>query len=493
MMAIPRRLWRRVMSGRPGHRPMTTVTDRDVSRRRFSLAAQFLIASMLILFVGAVLIGAWVGRQIEHSVLNRVATLSALYVDSIISENLQTLADQPWLNNQTITNLDHVLTGTPLGEQIVAFKVWSTDGQVRYSTNRVLIGRSFPIRDELARALRGEIAVDLSDLSAPENEYERGRWKRLVEVYVPVREHGEGRIIAVTEFYQLPDELEGEVAAARWRSWAVVAAVMAGMYVVLAGIVKRGSDTITRQERALGAQVAELSRVVEQNRHLHERVQRAARRTTTLNEHARRQVSADLHDGPGQALSLALLRLDATDACRAAACPITDNLQAVRGAVQAALEETRAISAGLRLPELASRSVREVVERAVRDHERRAGVHVTTVTEDLPEQAPLAIKMALFRSLQEALSNATRHGVGDTVTVRVRCDGGRLCLAVSDRGPGFTPEGVPAEGHLGLVGMRERAELLGGSFRVESAIGRGTTVRASWPLDATDEADEGGQ
>jgi hypothetical protein len=130
-------------------------------------------------------------------------------------------------------------------------------------------------------------------------------------VYAPVRQDAGGAMLAVTEFCMLPDDVEAEVAAVRLRSWVVVATIGVVTYLVLAGIVKRGSDTINRQQAALARHVGELERLLEQNARLHERVRQAAGRTTTFNEKALRRISADLHDGPGQALALALLRLDA--------------------------------------------------------------------------------------------------------------------------------------------------------------------------------------
>src|SRR5262249_43301308 len=124
----------------------------------------------------------------------------------------------------------------------------------------------------------------------------------------------------------------------------------------------------------------------------------------------------------------------------------------------------------------------DAAARAIDDHERRARIHVERHFEGLPEQAPLAIKIALLRTLQEALSNATRHGRGVDVRVELTADGDRLRLSVSDGGPGFEPRGVEHSGRLGLAGMRERAELLGGEFEVQSEIGHGTTVHACWPL-----------
>jgi signal transduction histidine kinase len=339
----------------------------------------------------------------------------------------------------------------------------------------------------LVNALQGDVAAEMSDLGSAENELEVGTFSRLLEVYAPVRVRGGSRVIAIAEFYQLPTELEQEIAEARRRSWAVVAAVAVASYVLLAGIVKRGSDTIGRQQAALRLQVAELSRLLEQNASLSGRVALAARRATTLNEQVFRRIGADLHDGPGQALALALLRLDALGEQQSTleGGAQSGDFATVHAAVHDAMADLRAIAAGLRLPDLGVRSVSEVARRAIRDHERRSGTSVRlTVEDDVPAEAPLAVKIALVRSLQEALSNATRHADGIDVSAALAVESGRLCLTVADGGPGFILEWAETEatGHLGLAGMRERAEILGGSFRVTSAPGQGTIVRLCWPL-----------
>jgi signal transduction histidine kinase len=101
----------------------------------------------------------------------------------------------------------------------------------------------------------------------------------------------------------------------------------------------------------------------------------------------------------------------------------------------------------------------------------------------VPAEAPLATKIAVYRILAEALSNATRHGGGADVRVRAQVtDDGMLALDVGDAGPGFDPSQEPDGARLGLAGMRERAELLGGSFAIESAPGGGTQVRVVLPL-----------
>lgn len=452
---------------------------------RWSLARQYLVASLVVVLAGVLVTGAWIGHQIQTSVLDRTAGITALYVDSVVSPNLQALAeDDRWLTASDTAALNRLVSDTGLGQGVVLFKIWSLDGRVLYSPDRALVGQRFPIDTGLAVASQGEVSADMSDLDEPENADERRQFTRLVEVYAPVRQVNDGHVIAVNEFYLLPDALDAEIRAAQLRSWAVVGAVGLFTYLVLAGIVKRGSDTIQEQQ-------AELQRRLDQNVRLHQRIREAASRTTALNEQALRRISADLHDGPGQALALALLRLDALQGpCTGAACQRTGaDFGTVHLAVRDALSEIRAIAAGLRLPELGDASIVAVATRAIDDHQRRSGIRVERRLETLPEQAPLAIKIALLRTLQEALSNATRHGQGTDVRVVLRGTPDVLQLLVSDRGPGFDPLAVECAGHLGLAGMRERAELLGGTFEVQSRPGQGTLIRVCWPLLAARAAD----
>jgi signal transduction histidine kinase len=457
--------------------PKTLAPRRLSTYRRlrpgWSIERQFLLTHFAIVVIGVVVTGAWIGSQIETSVLDRTASVTTLYVDSVIGPRLQSLANAESLTASEVADLDHLVTGTALGQGVVVFKIWSPDGHVLYSPDRALIGRQFPLNEEFRKSLAGQVAADLSDLSEPENVRERALWSHLIEVYAPVRRDLDGQLIAVNEFYLLPDQLEAEIADARLRAWLIVGALGALLYLLSAGIVSRGSKTIARQRERLRQQVYELAL-------LHERVLQSASRSTALNEQALRRISADLHDGPAQVLALALLRLDTLRG----PCGDSTDFGVVEDALRDALTEVRAISSGLRLPELEAVSVADVLERAIADHERRSGPPVKRILEEVPRRAPLAVKIALVRTTQEALSNATRHGGGANVCVHAWGQAGRLWLEVADSGPGFDPSAVQdvETGHLGLAGMRERAELLGGSFTVRSAPGRGTTIRAWWPL-----------
>ena len=117
-------------------------------------------------------------------------------------------------------------------------------------------------------------------------------------------------MIAAAEFYYATDDLDADLAAAQRRSWLVVGGGTLIIALLLAAFVQRIGETIRRQQQALAGQVTQLTELLRQNRELGERVRGAAARTAALNERFLRRFSAELHDGPAQEISLALLRLD---------------------------------------------------------------------------------------------------------------------------------------------------------------------------------------
>jgi signal transduction histidine kinase len=459
-----------------------------------SLARRFLLVSLALVVVGSAAV-AWVlGQLIETSAINRTTSVTALYVESFVAPELQSLANTSSLTQPEIDSLQSLLNNSPVGHAIVAFRIWSTDGTILYSSpNSQLMGRKFAMDGDRGRAAQGAVTGDISNLTDPENVYERQQWSHLLEIYLPVRASRSSLIIAVAELYQLPDDLEAEVNHDRLVAWGLVAAAALVAYLALARVVNQGSKKIISQESELRERVRQLSALLEQNAGLHDRLRRAAERTTELNELERRRIGSDLHDGPTQTLAFAMLRLDAVESRLEETGRGGENdLVDVRGALADALGEMRTIAAGLRTPELERASPAEIVRRAVADHERRAGAHATVDIGGVPDRAPLATKIALYRILSEALSNAARHGGGAGVEVRVTGGGdGDLIVEVSDKGPGFDVRQRPLQGHLGLTGMRERAELLGGRLELKSSAAGGTHVRAFLPLTeaASDEHD----
>ena len=465
----------------------------EASIRQPTLAQRFMLASLIILIAGMAGIGFWIGNEIKSGVAHRTGATTALYVDSFVAPLLQELGNARAPSPQNMLQLSKLLQDTSMGQQIVSFKVWNPTGQVLFSTDQESVGKTFPIEGGLALALRGQVSSSISPLERAENVPERTIRSELLETYSPVRLTGTNKVIAVAEFYQTIDALNQEVAAAQRRSWLVVGGTTLVIYLLLAGFVQRASETIEKQRKTLNDQISRLTELLSQNQELHERVRRAAGSVATLNERFLRRIGSELHDGPAQDLGLALLKLDALIGRWEENQPgsgIAEELTGIQSSLQHAQKEVRAISSGLSLPQLAELSLPETVIRAVRTHERRTGSRVKLDVAPLPEGAALPVKITVYRVIQESLNNAYRHAGGANQEIRAFMDSDVLVLEVSDEGPGFVPQPAAAlNGHLGLAGMRERVESLGGTFSVKSEPGRGTQVTARLAL--TPEVEEG--
>jgi signal transduction histidine kinase len=457
-------------------------------RIRLSLARQFLVASFPIVLLGMLGLGWYVGAALERGVINRMAAVTSLYVDSFIAPQVQHLQTSNEISPERRASLERLLTDTPLGRKIVAFKIWNAEGRILYSTNPALIGRQFPIDEGLAAALQGHVQSSISDLDETENEQERNRYERLIETYAPIHADGRGTVLAVAEFYQTTEELAHETLVTQTGSWLVVAAIMLGMYLLLFGIVRRGSETIESQREQLKTKLDELSQVLQQNHKLHDKIRLAAVHTTTLNEQFLRRIAADLHDGAAQDLALGLMQFESVArkwearAAEAGEGASLDEIAMVRTALQSSLRELRSTCVGLQLPEIDRLDAFEVAARAAQDFERKTGSNITVSHDGTSAQPAWPVKTTMYRLIQEALGNGVRHGRASHLKVDLSCDADSILLEVGDNGCGFDTTHVAAAGHLGLAAMRERVELLRGWVVVSSAPGQGTLVRARLPM-----------
>jgi signal transduction histidine kinase len=143
-----------------------------------------------------------------------------------------------------------------------------------------------------------------------------------------------------------------------------------------------------------------------------------------------------------------------------------------------------AISADLQLPDIEPLEVRDLLARVIRDYETKTGCTVSLETDVTDAHPSLRVKITLYRLLQEALANTFRHAKCKTPHVHVKGDAASLAMEVSDDGPGFDTEAALKKGRLGLNGMRQRAEVLGGTFELQSRSGVGTLIRVTLPLSS---------
>ena len=441
-----------------------------------SLARQFSLAAAAVLILGMLVIGFWVTRQIEEGVTRNTAAATALYVDSVIAPLLPDLRGNAELSYGAQRALNETLSKGALGPRLASFKIWKDGGLIAYASDPELIGARFEPTESLQQAWAGRVTAEFDSLEDAENTSERVRNVPLLEIYSPIREPWSGEVVAVAEFYEVADDLKANLRAVRLRSWLVVGIVTLCMMALLSGIVLRGSEMIASQRKALEGRVADLSRLLRQNEELRFRVQSASSRAAALNERFLKRISADLHDGPAQLLALASLRLGSPRPPEGAS-PDPGELESIRSHLDDAMREIRSICRGLTLPHIEAMTLPELLRSAVAAHEQRTG---TTVSLSVPDSAPeisAAEKICVYRFVQEGLNNAFRHARGVGQSVSAELSDAALAVSVSDQGGGFDAA-AEQRGGLGLAGLRDRVESLGGAFEVKSSTsGSRVTMR----------------
>jgi signal transduction histidine kinase len=441
-----------------------------------SLSQQFALMSSIVLLGGMITIGAWVAEKIESSVTHNTAVATALYFNSFVAPNAQELVNQNRLSPDQQSSLEGLFKNTELGARIATFKIWKPGGLVVYSSRKSIIGKYFPETENLRLAWAGNISAEFDELVDEENAEERADGGPFLEMYSPIRESLTGRIIAVAEFYQEAAMLKSELFQAQFESWALVFLVTIIMLSLLFLIVRRGNRTIESQKIALKNRVFELS-------DLRNRLKNASRRSTELNERFLRRVGSDLHDGPAQLLGLALLRLNEirrlVEEVPDLPTSKIENISTIQNALNDALTDIRNISTGLVLPELDGLTLKEILTKAVSTHEYRTRASVDLSFKELPTYIGKSVQICLYRLVQEGLNNAENHASGASCLVTAQYTGDSFEVSVSDKGPGFDLSALSTSSvGLGLPGLRERIESVGGQFKIESFPGQGTQLTA---------------
>lgn len=449
-----------------------------------------LIVAFVIMFVGFLAVGRWLENVVLERTLQEVVSTTAHYLDDLVGLEMTDVDLSSLPDPEGVAEASAVISAISERVGMVGFKLWSTELLILSSDNPAMEGRFFTGSAEKAKALQGSLSWRVTPLDDLEHRELRQRWSRLLEIFCPIREPSSGEVVAVVEFYHSLDQLEATLSRKRRTMWLLLAAIGFPMYALLAIAVRRTSRTIWRQERELLRRVHELSELLEQNRILHRQIRMAAAHATALNERFRQRTSAELHDGPVQDLSYALLQVDRLDAaharCTAATtddcCELESRLDDIRSALRISVDELRRLAADFSGVDLAAVSPEAALRKAVERHLKRTETPVGVEISELPENAPLSTKIALYRVVQESLQNAFRHADARGQRVRAWSDEISIWVEVSDQGPGFdVTEAMAADDCLGLTGLRDRVAVLGGRFQVESNAASGTRVVACLP------------
>jgi signal transduction histidine kinase len=209
-----------------------------------------------------------------------------------------------------------------------------------------------------------------------------------------------------------------------------------------------------------------------------ERYRSLSRRLLEIQERERGTLARELHDQLGQSLVAVLLNLTVIkdELSSAARARVPESVRLIKEMIG----QVQTLAFELRPPMLDQMGLVQALQDLVTQHAERAGVRARFTATPTDARAPVEIETACFRIVQEALSNVARHARARHVDVTLTTQDVALEVTVRDDGVGFNVERLRTG--LGLVGMGERADFVGGRLDVESAPGAGTTVRARFPF-----------
>ncbi len=223
----------------------------------------------------------------------------------------------------------------------------------------------------------------------------------------------------------------------------------------------------------------------------------ATRRIIAVTEEELSRIVLDIHDGPVQNLFAALsliTRLQneisklSFEELQGGVVDLIPIVNQVERQIEMTLHDIRYFVGAMRSPEFHRRTFQAIVEGLVFQHEQWSGQTVELDMAPITCEMPNHVKIALYRILQEALSNAFRHAETDKQWLKIWADDTHICVVVYDEGRGFEPppldgpQATEHEAHIGLRGMRDRVALLDGEFNLSSTPGKGTRIEVRVPI-----------
>jgi signal transduction histidine kinase len=389
--------------------------------------------------------------------INDAKRVARLAGDGIVAPNVKPGLERG--DPKAIAAMDRVIRDRVLSGDVVRVKLWNASGRIIYSDEHRLIGFTTPLSAEDRKALEeGKTDAEVSDLSRPENRFER-RHKKLLEVYLGVKTP-QGRRLLFEAYQRF-----SSISASGQRLWERFLPALIGALVLL--------------ELAQIPLAYSLARRLRRGQREREAL---LRRAIDASATERRRIAGDLHDGVVQNLAGVSYGLSAA---AEQLPPGSDTRTAVeQGATEArrTVRELRTLLVDIYPPTL-HRSGLQAALTDLLDGIRSGGCE-TRLSAPPDLALPEETEALLFRAAQESLRNVRRHAGAQRVELTVEVSGGRAVLEVEDDGRGFDPTQVDEQsnGHFGLRMMGDLVRDAGGSFDVVSAQGEGTRVRVEVPL-----------
>jgi signal transduction histidine kinase len=441
--------------------------------RGWRLPAKLAVGASILVLAVMAYIGVVVTGHIRENVLKHSASSAALYMDSFVARHVQELATNSTLSDENRQALEKLLSPATIHRPVIAFRIWKGDTVV-FSNEHGLVGQRFARTPARERAFEGEIALEFEQPDSDDDEQVRSLKVPFLEVYAPVRQIGTGRIIALVETYEIAIELKNELWLNQLSAWAAITAVTLTVIALLFSMA--GTGTIERN--SLLGQIGHLSRLRAESERRRQMISQANLQVSAMNERSLRNVSSELHRGPGQHVALALLKFEALEDLVAkanAAVPVRadahkEDLEAIRKALKDTLRHIRGVSGSFPPAEIENLTVAETFAKAILRHEQKTLAPVAFESHGLPEDAPFALKISLYRFTLQCLDNTYP---ARAQSVSATCENDALVLEITGGRETLDAGTHPISGNCPrLKSLHDRIEAIGGKLnRVQHANG----------------------
>jgi len=220
---------------------------------------------------------------------------------------------------------------------------------------------------------------------------------------------------------------------------------------------------------------------------MQEQLRHLSRQILLAQEEERKEISRELHDEIAQTLAginvhLAALKVEAASATQG----LVKKIASTQKLVERSVKIVHRFALELRPTVLDDLGIIPALHSYMKDFTKRTGIHIQFTAFAGVEQLNGTKRTVLFRVAQAALANVAQHAHASRIKVTIKKLSGSICMEINDDGKSFEVEGVlfaKRNKRLGLIGMRERVEMVGGTFIIESAPGKGTTIQAQLPFN----------
>ena len=354
------------------------------------------------------------------------------------------------VQNETTEELQACIQSLPPGKkepfqrlQAELEKYWSTIQSVIVLSDKEKRGRATPALRSNVLSQHAEILAITREVSTVNDAELKEADRRMGEVFALFRR----RLLMV-----------GTIAS-------TLGLILAAATIIYAGRLEKSVDEKYRESLQAQHELKQLSK-----------------RLVDAEERERRAISRELHDEVGQSLSALLLDIESLTETSNEDGSFRRRLQNIRTLAENCVNEVRNMALLLRPSMLDDLGLIPALEWQAREVSKRTGMLVETLEQNVSDNLPEEHKTCVYRIVQEALNNCSKHAYAKNVRIVVRQEPNHLRISIEDDGKGF--ESSRARG-LGLVGMKERVSQLGGALKVDSGPARGTRLQVDLPLPGT--------